>query len=252
MNAQPALSFTAAFERVLGAEALDALRAGMSTRPVVLISGDQLTGKSTAAKAVAQALGGLASGTGSEVRRLAKERGIAVEDMAKALVLEPDIDVQLDYRAAKLVASGEVSSFESRLAGQLGLFLRKLGRKGVVTTYLECKPRERALRYIAREFDAGARSRIEPLLRVADGADLTACLAALAPIDDPVARAVTTRFQDVAERDERDRCRLRGVYGIDYRDTSIFDLIIDTSDKKASEVQAAILRRVLRSDGADE
>ncbi len=236
-------SFESAFRRTVGTQAISELRSKFSDKPVLLFAGDQLTGKSTLAKATAKALGGpdgVAAGTGAIVRKMAADRGISVEDMAKALKDEPSTDVQIDYRACEMIAAGEVDSFESRLAGQLGKFLKGLGRENVLSVYLRCAPRERALRYVAREVSPEARARLEPLLDVAADADLEACLRALGKIDDPAAQQVAANFAEIAGRDSTDLGRLKALYGVDYQDASSFDLILDTTGKTPAELQAEL------------
>ena len=236
-------SFAGAFRRVVGATAVADLKGKITDKPVLLFAGDQLTGKSTLSKALAKSLGGeagLSAGTGAIVRKLAADRGITVEEMAKVLKSEPSTDVTIDYRACEMIAAGDVDTFESRLAGQLGKFLKDLGRENVFSVYLRCAPRERALRYVGREVSPEARARLEPLLRVEADADLEACLRALGAIDDPAAQQVAANFKDIAGRDATDLTRLRTLYGVDYQDSSSFDIVIDTTGKSPAELQVEL------------
>ena len=236
-----AASFESAFARVLGPPALARLADLCVDRPVVLVAGDQLMGKSTAARLLAAALGGTVGGAGAVVRRMATERCMTVEAMSRALAQQPEIDVRIDYEAASLVARGEVTAFESRLAGHLGLLLRRLGRKHLLTVVLTCDPRERALRYVAREISAEARARIEPRLVVQPDANFRTYLRALGSIDDADARAVAARFVEIADRDAIDVVRMRALYGVDYRDRSVFDMTVDTTVRSAVDVQASLV-----------
>lgn len=179
-------SFTAAFASVLGATAIADLKQAVGHKPIVLIAGDQCTGKGTAAEGVVGALGGANTGTGTVLRALAKENGLSIEQMSamlsgksvdvvgadgssKKLSLKDfphlgtaeDVDVRLDYRAATAIASSslqkadgttiDISVFESRLAGHLGQFLEDLGRNNIVSVYLYAAPRVQAERYLERE-----------------------------------------------------------------------------------------------------
>jgi cytidylate kinase len=179
-------SFAAAFTSVVGASALKDLKAAMGQKPIVLIAGDQCTGKGTAAEGLVASLGGGNTGTGTVLRALAKENGLSIESMSallsgksvdvddahggkKTVSLKDfphlgsaeDVDVRLDFRAATAIASStlqkadgatvDISVFESRLAGHLGQFLEGLGRENIVSVYLYAAPRVQAERYLERE-----------------------------------------------------------------------------------------------------
>jgi cytidylate kinase len=184
-------SFTAAFASVLGDTAIAELEGAVGHKPIVLIAGDQCTGKGTAAEGVVAALGGANTGTGTVLRALAKENGLSIEQMSAMLSGKSvdvvgadgstqklglkdfphlgsaeDVDVRLDYRAATAIASSslqkadgttiDISVFESRLAGHLGQFLEDLGRNNIVSVYLYAAPRVQAERYLEREVFAPA------------------------------------------------------------------------------------------------
>jgi cytidylate kinase len=242
----------AVFAKHVGASALAALPSTFSSKPVVLIAGDQLTGKSTAARTVAAALGGLGSGTGGLVREAAAAAGQPVEEFVKQLPARFDVD--LDWQATKRIAKGEVAVFESRLAGHLGQMLERLGRKNVVSVYLVASPRERALRYLERELSPAVRARIEPRLHLPPEATLEEALAAVVALGDPEASPIATRMKDIANRDHVDHARLKGLYGVDYQDRSAFDVVIVTDKKAPAEVQREILDAVgaIGSRGGDE
>lgn len=246
-------SFATAFLRVKGPTALSDLQALFSDKLLVTFGGDQLTGKSTQSKGLAAMLKGTAGSTGSIVRKLAADAGYKPEDIgefAKALQKDPSTDVDLDYRALQLMAKGDVMTFESRLAGHLGDFLRQLGRKNVVSVYLKCDPKELALRYVQREVSPEARARIEPLLVVPKGASFAQALEALGKIDDADAKAVATKAQDIAGRDTTDLSRLKALYGVNYQDTSAFDLVVDTTGKTPEAIQQEIAAFVQRGQPA--
>jgi cytidylate kinase len=236
-------SFATAFLRLKGPTALSDLQASFSETLLVTFGGDQLTGKSTQAKGLAALLKGTAGSTGSIMRKLAADAGYKPEDIgefAKELQKDPSTDVDLDYRALQLMAKGAVTTFESRLAGHLGDMLRQLGRKNVVSVYLKCAPKELALRYVAREVSLEARARIEPLLNVPASASFTDALEALGKIDDADAKAVAKKAQDIAGRDVTDLARLKALYGVNYQDTSSFDLVVETTGKTPEAIQQEI------------
>ncbi len=230
------------FAGVVGPAQIAALKASLSDKPVVLIAGDQLTGKSTAAKAVADALGGAASGTGRLVRAAAEEAGVPVEAYVKTV--PASFDVELDWRAAKQIGRGEVAVFESRLAGHLGKMLAGMGRKNIVSVYLVASPRERALRYLNRELSPQVRARIDEELAIQPGATLEEAMAAVVALGDPDLSTLAARMKDIAHRDDVDHARLEKLYGVDYQDRSAFDVVIVTDGKTPEQVQAEVLAAV--------
>ena len=125
------------------------------------MAGDQLTGKSTAARIIGKELLCKVGGTGGLVREMAANAEIPVEEMSLRLKDDPDSDVKLDFGAARSIATVTVGVFEARLAGYLRSWLRRLGRKNLFSTYLHCPPLEQALRYVDREISPEARIKVE-------------------------------------------------------------------------------------------
>lgn len=230
------------FEKKIGAAQMAALKSSLSAKPVVLIAGDQLTGKSTAAKSVALALHGEASGTGRLMRAAAEQANKPIEEFVKAV--PADFDVELDWQATKKIAKGDVAVFESRLAGHLGQMLERMGRKNVVSVYLVASPRERALRYLQRELSPEVRERVEAKLQLPANATLEQAMQAIVALDDPDANKIASMWRDIAKRDDVDKARLLELYGVDYQDRSAFDVVVSTEGKQPAQVQAEILAAV--------
>lgn len=51
------------------------------------------------------------------------------------------------------------------------------------------------------------------------------------------------RFKETSERDRRDSARYKRLYGIDNDDTSVADMVIDTTKKSAEEVAGIIIEK---------
>jgi cytidylate kinase len=294
-------NFAAAFTAVIGKDALDDLRSAMGRAPIVLIAGDQCTGKGTAAEGLVADLGGSNSGTGTVLRALAKENGLSIEQMSsllsgksadvvdadgnkKTVTLKDfphlgsaeDVDVRLDFRAAKAIASSsltkadgstiDLSVFESRLAGHLGQFLEGLGRENIVSVYLYAAPRVQAERYLEREVFApaekaatspadkgaiaAARSEAKALLAaLGDNVPLATCLQKLADANlggGNIAGldTLSAKIAGIAGRDDNDKTRLLSLYGVNYQDRGAFDVVVDTNGKTPAQVKQAILDAV--------
>ena len=67
------------------------------------------------------------------------------------------------------------------------------------------------------------------------------CMEAIVALNDPDARQITNQWHDIANRDAVDQARLFALYGVDYQDTSAFDIVINTDGKQPAAVQAEIL-----------
>ncbi|MBI5510193.1 MAG: hypothetical protein HY903_15660 [Deltaproteobacteria bacterium] len=244
--------FEAAFTKVAGPEAIEALQAMFSDSPVVLIGGDQATGKGTLATALAAAMGGEATSVGkASVRKMAAARGVTVEEMGRMLKTMPDVDRQIDYAACQAIASGStpteaggttrLAALDSRLAGHLGQFLRRLGRQNIVTVYLGCAPREQALRFVNRELSPQAKDALDRVVPHDPALGMAECVQALSGLELPGAEDVARRFDEIAARDDVDRDRFLSLYGVDYRDTASYDLVVDTSGKTPDEVRREVI-----------
>ncbi|MCZ7679804.1 MAG: AAA family ATPase [Sandaracinaceae bacterium] len=220
-------AFGLAFERVVGPGAVARLVDSFTDNPVILLAGDQASGKSTAARLIAHQFGGEAGSTGAMVRARAATLGMSFEVFTAHLRDDPDADVRHDHLAATAIAEGTVVAFESRLAGHLGAWLRQLGRRELHSVYLHCPPKERALRVLERATSAAMRARAEAA--VDDAESFEAVVRSLSDIAHPEIASVCGRLRVAAERDRHDRDRIRSLYGIDYTDTSVFDTCVDTS-----------------------
>ncbi|OGQ19819.1 MAG: hypothetical protein A2138_07435 [Deltaproteobacteria bacterium RBG_16_71_12] len=241
----PTTSLERQMQRVRGARAVEELVAGFSTTPVVLIAGQQCTGKGTVAPLVGKALAGDGArikGTGKLMREAAQQAGKDVETFVKSV--PPDFDVELDFRAAKLVAEGGVDVFESRLAGHLGRMLQARGRENLVSVYLTASPREQALRYLQREVGPDARQRVERSVIIPKTATLEQALTLAAAADPAVKAKIGPLIDEVGARDEVDRKRLLSLYGVDYQDPSAFDVVVSTDGKTPQQVTAEVIAAV--------
>jgi cytidylate kinase len=291
--------FSAAFVRVLGADALEQIKAAVASSaqpPLVLIAGDQCTGKGTAAAGLVAARGGSKSGTGSVLRAMAADNRLSIEQMSallsgqsitiagKPLTLASlklgtaaDVDVRLDHRAALAIASGKapdaktagtaLTVFESRLAGHLGTMLRDMGRQNLVSVYLAASPKVQAERYLKREFwpvaavTLGAKALAEAQVRADQTIDalpketlLTSAMERL--LDDSalrhldVTKQLLGKLKGIAARDGNDRSRMQALYGVDYQDRTVFDVVIHTDDLSEAQVTERIQEAVKKLQSA--
>ena len=76
---------------------------------MILIAGDQLTGKSTQAKNLANYYQGTFYSVGNLFREVAAQRGITVAEQAKLLLTERGIDVEIDYKTCEMISGNKVT-----------------------------------------------------------------------------------------------------------------------------------------------
>merc|ERR1712183_1132704 len=107
MRRASAAGIEAAFSRHLGPNALSSLRANVTDKPVVVIAGDQLTGKSTVAKRiVANHAECLFWSSGASFRAEAEQRGLTVAELSKQLHGDPTIDLAVDHSVCQVIGGG--------------------------------------------------------------------------------------------------------------------------------------------------
>jgi cytidylate kinase len=247
---------------------MSALR--ISARPVLAIGGDQLTGKSTLSKRLAQNLhpSTLVS-TGTVFRALAKERNVSLPTLCAQALDEPGIDVAVDWGICQIIgadppepdpnSSSHTLVLEGRNPGTMASFMRHvMGKPNVVRLYLQCSPLEQAIRYVEREIGpaAGTLARqhaaasTHQLMSVTSsttGPELTPHAQAdllLAwfrglpwPAHDDTIRLTATlaRFAENLHRDALDLKRFRELYNLDYRDREHYDIVIDTTPNQPED-----------------
>ena len=221
--------FGTRLEALLGATRIETILCAITDRPIALLAGDPGVGKSTIAREFARRVGGAADGTGSCVRAEAVARGLSLEAFNALLQANPREDIAIDVRAAMLVARGESTVFESRLAGHLGRWLTAHGRSGISSIYLRCEPAVQALRLVEREAGRAAREVIEPVLGASPrAASLIDCASVLRGRTGLRSEAVTIIEREAA-RTTADRARLRSLYGVEFDDPSAYDHVVDTT-----------------------
>lgn len=96
--------------------------------PLVVVGGPPGSGKTTAARAVAERLGLKYRSAGDRFRALARERGMTLEELSRYAEQHPEVDRALDDDMAGFARSGWL--LDSRMAGPLAR------RKGIPVLYL--------------------------------------------------------------------------------------------------------------------
>lgn len=176
---------------------------------IVVVGGPPGSGKTTLAERLAAARGHVLVSAGQTFRRMAADRGLDLAAFGAKAEQDHGIDRELDGRVLEDVLRHDARGDDVVVDGRIQAHLL----------------RERGI----------------PCLKVWVDA----------PLDVRVARISQREGKDVAEvrrelqeRERSERVRYQAIYGIDLRETRIYDLVIDSSDKTPEEVAALVRARV--------
>ena len=237
-----------AFKTYIGPDSIDKLISRISDKSMILIAGDQLTGKSTQAKRLADYFGGDFHSVGMLFRESAASRGISVAEQARLLLTERGIDVEIDYKTCEMIAGDEITSnlgvIEGRQPAYMGNFMSSLGKKGLVRIYFKCSIREQALRFLRREVGENAYQMGKTSIPVKNYATLEQLDTEIKSLNLVEGQKVLQSFVENQNRDQDDRHRYSGLYGFDYGDLQGYDLVIDTSNKEVDEVFLDVVEKL--------
>ena len=241
----------AAFKKYIGPNSVNKLKNSINHKPMILIAGDQLTGKSTQAKNLANYFNGTFHSVGNLFRKVAAKRGISVAEQAKLLLTERGIDVEIDYKTCEMISGKNISTnlgvIEGRQPAYMGSFMQNLGKSNIIRIYFQCSIRDQALRFLRREIGEGAYIRgIENVPDIIyDNLESLKDEIFNLGLDD--SNAVIQRFTDNQDRDNDDRARYSSLYGFDYGNLEGYDIVIDTSNKEADFVFKEVIGELERN-----
>ena len=241
----------AAFKKYIGPNSVNKLKNSINHKPMILIAGDQLTGKSTQAKNLANYFNGTFHSVGNLFREVAAKRGISVAEQAKLLLTERGIDVEIDYKTCEMISGKNISTnlgvIEGRQPAYMGSFMQNLGKSNIIRIYFQCSIRDQALRFLRREIGEGAYIRgIENVPDIIyDNLESLKDEIFNLGLDD--SNAVIQRFTDNQDRDNDDRARYSSLYGFDYGNLEGYDIVIDTSNKEADFVFKEVIGELERN-----
>ena len=237
-----------AFKTFIGNESINRLRDSITDKPMILIAGDQLTGKSTQAKNLAEYFDGEFYSVGSLFRQAAKERGITVAEQARLLLVERGIDVEIDYKTCQMISGSNTNSslavIEGRQPAYMGSFMANLGKKNIVRLYFQCSILEQALRFLRREIGEEFYQIGRKAIPKRDYETLESLRDEIQLLDINDKQKAIDDFIENQNRDEDDRHRYSELYGFDYGNLDGYDLVIDTNDKEPDVVLDLVIKKL--------
>src|SRR5262249_6223667 len=161
---------------------------------LITISGLPGSGKTTVARLVAAELGLEHVYAGNIFRRQAEEAGLTLEAYLKRAETDPTIDRQLDDRMRERAAAGHAV-----LEGRLAAFMARQAGVAALKVYLDASEAVRAARITDREGGVTAE-----------------------------------RLHEIQSRETSDWQRYRDIYGVDYHDPRLYDVVVE-ADRRTPE-----------------
>lgn len=172
---------------------------------IVTISGPPGSGKTTVSRLLSERLGWRLIIAGEIFRDLAEERGMSLADFDRLAEMDHNIDKELDRRLIAEVKKEENVVLEGRLSGSM------MYRHGI------------------------------PALKIRIDASLEIRSERIAGREDKDKEQVKS---EILERERSESTRYREIYGMDYRDDRVYDLIIDSSDKTPEQIVQLIVDEI--------
>ena len=170
----------------------------------ITISGTPGSGKSTVASLLGRTLGLKYVYAGEIFREVAKKHQMSLAEFGKYCERNQEIDEQLDAHQLNVLRKGNVI-LEGRIAG----WIAHRNNIPAVKVLLDADVDTRAHRIVNREKGA-----------------------------------VKTRKQEILKREQSEATRYQNYYHIDLKDTSIYDVVIDTADKTPEKIVEIIIRSI--------
>lgn len=176
---------------------------------IIAIGGPPGSGKTTVAERFANAHGYVLVSAGMMFRQMAQANGADLAEFSREAERDHQIDRELDRRVLEEImrqdAFGSDVIVDGRIQGHL-LAQRKIP---CLKAWIDAPFEIRAGRIAGRE-----------------------------------GKPVEIARKEIANREASERARYKAIYGIDLSDTTVFDLVIDSSDKTPDEIVALVWSRV--------
>ena len=176
---------------------------------IVAIGGPPGSGKTTVAERFAQAHGYVLVSAGQKFRSWAKERHLTLEAFGKSAAADPAVDRALDREVFEEVLRQDAAGRDVLVEGRIQAHLLAERHVPCLKVLIDAPLSVRAERIAGRENKAP---------QIAE--------------------------REIVERARLERGRYTALYGIDLVDRSIYDLVLDSSDKTPDELVERLWSRV--------
>jgi predicted cytidylate kinase len=172
----------------------------------ITISGTPGSGKSTVRRLLSEKIGLKYVYSGDIFRKTAKKHNMSLEEFGSYCETRKEVDKELDDYQLEILRKGNVI-VEGRIAG----WIAHRNNIPALKVILDADIETRARRIVNRE-----------------------------------SGDVEKRKQEMLNRERSETLRYKKYYNIDLKDTSIYDLIIDSADKTPDEIVDLITQKIKR------
>lgn len=172
----------------------------------ITISGTPGSGKSTVRRLLSEKIGLKHVYSGDIFRKNAKKHNMSLEEFGSYCETHKEVDKELDDYQLEILRNGNVI-VEGRIAGWIAYRNNIPALKVILDADIET----RARRIVNRE-----------------------------------SGDVEKRKQKILNREKSEALRYKKYYNIDLKDTSIYDLVIDSADKTPDEIVTLITQKIKR------
>jgi predicted cytidylate kinase len=176
---------------------------------ILVIGGPPGSGKTTVAERWAATHHYILVSAGTKFRTMAKERGMSLEAFGRAAEKDPSIDRALDRAILDEIRAEQAAGSNVVVDGRIQAHLLSKERIPSLKVLIDAPLEVRARRIAGRE-----------------------------------KKGVPEAKREIVAREESERIRYKAIYGIDLRDTSVFEFVIDSGEKTPDEIVAMIAARV--------
>ena len=176
---------------------------------IVAVGGPPGSGKTTVAERFAKAHAYRLVSAGLRFREMAKERGLSLDAFGRAADADPEIDRSLDRFVLEEVLREDAVGRDVIVEGRIQAVLLAQRRVPCLKVFIDAPLAVRAKRIAGRE-----------------------------------GKAVAAAEREIVRRASLERKRYKAIYGIDLADTSVYDLIIDSSDKAPDAIADLVWAQV--------
>lgn len=176
---------------------------------IVAVGGPPGSGKTTVAERFAQAHAYALVSAGAKFRELAKARGLGLDAFGQAAEADPEIDRALDRAILEEILRQDMAGRDVIVDGRIQAHLLTQRRVPCLKVLIDAPLSVRAQRIAGRE-----------------------------------AKDPKTAEREIVHRESSERRRYKAIYGIDLADTSVYDLVIDSSDKTPDQIVSEVWAEV--------
>jgi len=176
---------------------------------IIAIGGPPGSGKTTVAEHFANAHGYVLVSAGMMFRQMAQAHGADLSEFSREAEHDHTIDRELDRRVLEEIMRQDAFGSDVIVDGRIQAYLLAQRKIPCLKAWIDAPFEIRAGRIADRE-----------------------------------GKPVEVARKEIADREASERTRYRAIYGIDLSDTTVFDLVIDSSDKTPDEIVSLVWSRV--------